>query len=163
MKAENCEILKSLHAQRTTRSTTSALFHHMDLIRDVWEVGNFGVPGVVEALRLAGATSGISTTNVQGFVKRCQKRGLLGRKGSRSQELAGMFKEEGLSEQKIQAASTQLPLSGKSEAKSKNPSRRAKDVFKVRTEGETFSDKPEPSAEKRREELFSRLDQATQK
>lgn len=93
MKAENSEILKSLHAQRTTRSTTSALFHHLDLIRDAWEVGNFGVPGVVEALRLAGATQGVSTSNVQGFIKRCQKSGLLGARGSRRQEFEKMLNE----------------------------------------------------------------------
>lgn len=163
MEVENREILKSLHAQRTTRSATSALFRHIDLIRDAWEVGKFGVPGVVAALRLAGGTSGLSTSNVQGFIKRCQKSGLLGLKGSRSHELAAMLKEEGSSDQKIEATSTQLSLSGKSADKPKKPSRRAKDVLNVRTVGETFSDKSDSLDEKRREDLFSKLDQPSKK
>lgn len=59
----------------------SGLFNHLVLIKFAWEAG-FGAPTVVKALDRAGVTEGVSLPNVQGFIKRAQRDGLMGAKGS---------------------------------------------------------------------------------
>jgi len=88
-------ILQEVLAQSERKP--SGLFNHLVLIKTVWEAG-FGTPTVVKALERAGVTEGVSLPNVQGFIKRAQRDGLIGAKGSnpenRQRLLAQMKKQD---------------------------------------------------------------------
>ncbi len=89
MKLESLRILKDLQSGRKP----SGLFAQLDLVKDAWEAG-FGVPTIVRALEQAGVTEGISVPNVQGFVRRCERDGLIGPKGCQAEEFHRLTKEE---------------------------------------------------------------------
>ena len=91
MKAKNLRILSKFYVMR--RRNPSDLFVHLALIKDAWEAAGFGVPTIIQVLREAGATEGLSLSNVQGFVERAKKKGLIGEKGCRKNEVDDHLKD----------------------------------------------------------------------
>jgi hypothetical protein len=85
MKAKNFRILAK--HQTENRQDKSVLFDHLELIKDAWEAAEFGPQKIIKVLLDEGVTEGLSLSNVQAFIVRARKKGLIGEKGCRRHEM----------------------------------------------------------------------------
>jgi len=70
----------------------SDLHDHIKLIKLAYE-GNLGVPTICKILKVAGVTDGTSVPNVQGFIHRQKKLGIIGEKGCHKEAFDRRMKE----------------------------------------------------------------------
>ena len=79
-------ILKALKTRRDGNRPVSALFEHLEFIKAAWEEFDLGVPSIIAGLQQRGAKKGVSLANVQGFITRSMRSGMLGSRGSRASD-----------------------------------------------------------------------------
>lgn len=73
----------------------SGLHDHIKLIKFAYE-GDLGVPTICQILADVGITDGTSVPNVQGFIRRQQKLGTIGKKGCQKESFDREMKAAGI-------------------------------------------------------------------